>query len=180
MSRAIKATIVAGVLAVVGLWAASPIFAAQGLIRAAKAGDAAALERHVDFPAFRESMKDEMNARLVAEMRRDPRAADPALAGLGMLLAPSLVSGMVDMFVTPQAISAMVTSAEAPGPDGSTPEPADRDGDRVRQSWGYRDLNTFAVTLSRDDRPNEQVALLMERRGLFSWKLAGVDLSRPR
>ena len=42
-----------------------------------------------------------------------------------------------------------------------------------------RDLDTFAVTLKRDDQPDEQVSLLMKRRNLFGWKLAGIDLSQP-
>ena len=36
-----------------------------------------------------------------------------------------------------------------------------------------------AVTLTRDDQPDEQVSLLMKRRNLFGWKLAGIDLSKP-
>lgn len=178
---------ISAAVAVVGLflvaWLASPVLSAQGLIRAAREGDAAALERHVDFPAFRDSVKKELNDKLVARMREDVRTSDPALAGLGLLLAPSLVSGMVDMFVTPEAISAMVTMAAAPDPVPPATEretPRDREGGRVRQSWGYRGLNTFAVTLTRDDRPRDRVVLLMERRGLFGWKLAGLDLSEPR
>ena len=47
----------------------------------------------------------------------------------------------------------------------------------MRQSWAYRDLNTFAVTLTRESRPDDPLVLLMQRRGPFSWKLAGVDLT---
>ena len=55
---------VAAVAVFVGAYALSPVFAAQALIRAGKAGDAAALERLVDFPAFRASLKDELNQAL--------------------------------------------------------------------------------------------------------------------
>lgn len=156
----------------------SPFVAAQGLIRAARAGDAAGLERRVDFPAFRESLKTELNARAAVEIRE--RAGDDrGLAALGMLLAPSLVEGAVDSFVTPQAIAAMVRSAERPEPQEPAPS-ADTPAvpkDRVRQAWAYRGLNTFAVTLTRDDRPDEELVLLMRRSGPFGWKLSGVDLT---
>lgn len=157
---------------------ASPFFAAQGLIRAARAGDQAGLERHIDFPAFRDSLKDELNARMVGEVR-DRADGDPGLAALGMLLAPSLVSGVVETFVTPQAVAAMVRSAEAPEPDKPAPSPDTPavDKRRVHQSWAYRDMNTFAVTLTRDDRPEDPLVLLMQRRGPFQWKLTGVDLT---
>ena len=161
-------------------YAASPLLAARSLVQAAKNGDEKALERQVDFPAFRASLKDELSARMVAEMRKDDRLG--GLSGLGMMLAPSLVSGAVDAFVTPQAISAMVQEGQAPQPDQAKAEPPvapKTEGKKVRQSWGYRDLDTFAVTLTRDDQPDEQVSLLMKRRNLFGWKLAGIDLSQP-
>ncbi len=170
----------AAVAAFVLAYAASPLLAARALVQAARSGDAAALERQVDFPAFRASLKDELSARMVAEMRKDSRLG--GLSGLGMMLAPTLVSGAVDAFVTPQAISAMVQEGQAPKPDLARVEPEvgpKPESKKVRQSWSYRDLNTFAVTLTRDDQPDEQVSLLMKRRNLFSWKLAGIDLSKP-
>lgn len=182
MGKAVKAIIAAGVLAVAGLWAASPIFAAQALVRAGRAGDAAALARLVDFPAFRDSLKDELNARLLAEMRAKT-GGDSALSGLGMLLAPTVVSGAVDALVTPQAIGAMVRSGQAPEADDAVraePAPSAPDGEDVALTYGYRDLNTFAVTLTRPDRPAEPVVLLMERRGMVDWKLAGIDLDAPQ
>ena len=161
-------------------YAASPLLAARSLVQAAKTGDERALERQVDFPAFRASLKDELSARMVAEMRKDDRLG--GLSGLGMLLAPTLVSGAVDAFVTPQAIAVMVQEGQAPKPDLAKVEPdvgPKPESKKVRQSWGYRDLDTFAVTLTRDDQPDEQVSLLMKRRNLFGWKLAGIDLSQP-
>ena len=157
---------------------ASPFLAVQGLIRAARQGDQAGLERHVDFPAFRASLKDELNARMVGEVR-DRANGDRGLAALGMLLAPSLVEGAVDSLVTPQAIAAMVRSAERPEPE--QPAPAEDTPavpkDKVHQAWAYRGVNTFAVTLTREDRPDEAFVLLMRRAGPFSWKLSGVDLT---
>lgn len=176
MSKTVKAIITAGALAVAALWAAAPVFAAQSLVRAARAGDQTDLRRLVDFPAFRQSLKDELNAHLVAQMR-EKTGGDSALSGLGMLLAPTVVSGAVDALITPQAISAMVRTGEAPKPSTVLKdEPPQADRSEVKLGYGYRDLNTFAVTLTRADRPGEPVVLLMERRGIVDWKLAGIDL----
>ncbi|CAN5249935.1 DUF2939 domain-containing protein [soil metagenome] len=172
------------VLAIAGLalFAASPMFAVRNLIAAAKAGDEAQLNRQVDFPAFRTSLKEALNARLVDQMRADLGDRGGALGGLGMLLAPSLIGGAVDAFVTPQAVAAMVREGEAPGARDlarGRVTPADNaPNTRVRQSYSYRDVNTFAVRLTRDDQPDDHIDLLMERRGPFTWKLAGVDLPR--
>lgn len=156
----------------------SPFVAAQGLIRAARTGDAAGLERYVDFPAFRTSLKAELNARAALEIRERAKG-DAGLAALGMLLAPSLVEGAVDGFVTPQGIAAMVRSGETPKPEKPVPS-ADTPAtpkDRLHQAWAYRGINRFAVTLTREDHPDDALVLIMERRGPLSWKLAGVDLT---
>ena len=172
----------AAVIAVVGAWAAAPVFAGQALIRAAKAGDADKLERLVDFPALRASMKDELGRELARRIRNDPRVADSGLGGLGYVLAPMVLSGAVDTLITPEVVAQMVMTAEAPDPtDDETREresdAVDRRDDRdIHQSWGYRSLDQFAVTLTDRDQPDQHLALILERRGLFSWKLAAVDL----
>ena len=179
MKKSLIVGVAAGAVVLFALaWAAAPVLAAQALIRAAKAGDEKTLERLVDFPALRESLKDELNAELSARMRRDPRLADSGLEGLGMILAPMLLSGAVDAVVTPEVVARMVTTAEAPDPTvRDQPEPGDAaDEDDIHQSWGYRDLNAFAVTLTDRDRPEQRLALILERRGLFTWKLAAVDI----
>ena len=178
--RGIKALIwgvvLIALLVVGGLYAFSPILSARALVKAGQTGDAAALERLVDFPAFRLSLKEQLNARMVAELKGN----DAALGGLGMLIGPALISAAVDAFVTPQAVASMVKTAEAPVAEPGEPIKPSTDAppkaDQVHESYGYRDLNTFAVTLTRDDRPNERLDLLMKRRGLFGWKLAAVDL----
>jgi hypothetical protein len=176
-----KSTIVgiaAGAAILFGIaWAAAPVLAAQALIRAAKAGDERKIEALVDFPSLRESLKAELNAELMARMNRDPRVAESGLGGLGMMLAPMILAGAVDAVVTPEVVARMVTTAEAPDPTRRAEPAAEKpDGDNIHQSWGYRGLNEFAVTLTDRDRPDDRLALIMERRGLFAWKLAAVDL----
>lgn len=179
MNKKLVVGLAAAAIAVFAIaWAAAPVFAAQALIRAAKAGDADRIEQLVDFPALRESLKDELTAELAAHMRRDPRMADSTLGGLGMMLAPMLLSGAIDATVTPEVVAQMVTTAEAPNPTvRDEPEPGDAsDGDDIHQAWGYRDLNAFAVTLTDRDHPDQRLALILERRGLFKWQLAAVDI----
>lgn len=169
---------VAAVAVFVITWAAAPVLAAQALIRAARAGDADRIEQLVDFSALRESLKAELTAELAAHMRRDPRIEND-LGGLGLILAPMLLSGAVDAVVTPEVVAQMVTTAEAPDPTvRDQPEPGDAadEGNDIHQAWGYRDLDAFAVTLTDRDHPDQRLALILERRGLFTWKLAAVDI----
>lgn len=166
---------VISVIVLLILFVVTPAIAVQGIITAARAGDAAGLESRVDFPALRSSLKDELDARMRAEVREELRGEDPGLAALGMMLAPSLMDSAVDVFVTPDAVAAMVSSAEAPGvkDDGTSDSGIDAD---IRRSYGFRDPNTFVVTLTDPERADQPLKLLLERRNLVQWKLAGVDL----
>lgn len=180
MNKSLIVGVAVGALALFGIaWTAAPVLAAQSLIRAAKAGDEARIEKLVDFPALRESLRSELNAELMARMRRDPRVSDSGLGGLGMMLVPMILSGAVDTLVTPEVVAHMVNTAEAPDPTRRPlpePESDEADGDDIHQSWGYRSLNEFAVTLTDRRQPDDRLALILERRGLFDWKLAAVDL----
>lgn len=180
MKKSLIVGVAAGAVALFGIaWAAAPVLTAQALVRAAKAGDERKLEQLVDFPSLRDSLKTELNAELMERMSRDPRVAESGLGGLGMMLAPMILSGAVDTLVTPEVVADMVRTAEAPDPTRRpAPEPPgdEQDGDDIHQAWGYRSVNEFAVTLTDRDQPDDRLALILERRGLFAWKLAAVDL----
>ncbi|WP_296167730.1 DUF2939 domain-containing protein [uncultured Brevundimonas sp.] len=178
IKKLLTGVVIAGVIGLAGYWAAAPVLTGQAIIRAAERGDGAALERLVDFPALRESMKGELNDLLVAEMRSDPRVVENNLGGLATMLGPMFISGAVDTVVTPQGVAAMVTTAKAPEADGTASLEPDkgRDEPDLHKAWGYRSLDVFAVTLTDRDRPENSLALLLERRGLFTWRLAAVDL----
>jgi hypothetical protein len=182
MKGLIKGVVVLAVVAFVVVYFGSPILTVNALVTAAKAGDEAALERLVDFPAFRDSLKDELTARLMAEAEADPDVRNSGLGGLGMMLAPMLVGGAVDALVNAPTIAAMVRTADTPDPADAatarTPEPEGEDQD-IRQSYAYRDLNTFVLGLTDPDRPDEKLKLLLTRQGLFGWKLSGIDLPNP-
>ena len=125
---------------------------------------------------------------MVARLRMDNRLGDTALSGLGMLLAPGLVNGAVDILITPEVIAEVVKTGETPDPTrrlrNREAEPATKgaedQGSDVKQSYGYRDLNTFTITMSQTDDPDQKLALLMKRQGLFGWKLTGVDINPDR
>ena len=179
MKGLIKGVLALGIVAFLLGCFATPFLTVNALVKAAKAGDEAALERLVDFPAFRDSVMDELTARLMAEANADPRVRDSGLGGLGMMLAPMLVDGAVDALVNAPTVAAMVRTAREPDPAEiarpARPQPAGEDRD-IRQSYAYRDLNTFVLGLTDPDRPDETLKLLLTRHGLFGWKLSGVDL----
>lgn len=175
--KLVKAGVGLAAVAFAAAYFGSPVWATHKLTQAVEARDAEAIRRYVDFPAFRASLKDEMSAHVLRRIDAETGLGDE-LGGLGRMLAPGLVSGLVDLAVTPETVAAIVETGEAPGTSlpGRRPDAEAADKPEVKRSWSYRGLNLFAVTLSRADAPDDRLALLMERRGLFDWKLAGVDL----
>lgn len=176
MKGLVKTILGLGVVAFLVAYFGTPFLTVNNLVAAAEAGDEAALERLVDFPVLRDSMKDELTARLMAEA--DPALRDSALGGLGMMLAPMVVSGAVDALVNAPTVASMVRTADAPDPTEAVDRapPTESDLDDIRRSYGYRDLNTFVLTLTDADRPTEPLKLLLIRHGLFAWKLSGIEL----
>ena len=182
--KTLTGIVIAAVAAFLIAYFASPLLAVKALTKAAKTGDEAELTRLVDFPALRASAKEELRARMIAEMRVDGAMADAALSGLGMVLAPALASGLIDVLVTPEAVGSMVRNARTPNPadrdretEQTTPATEPGGEDDIRQSFAYRDLNTFALTLTDPERPDQPLVLILDRRGLFDWKLSGIDLT---
>ena len=94
------------VLTVIGAWFGGPYLAVHGLSKAIEQRDTARLERHVDFPRVRSSLRAQLNDHLVRQAGPDI-AASPfgaLLYGLGGQLG----GAAVDTLVTPMGIGAML------------------------------------------------------------------------
>jgi len=152
-------------------YVASPLLAVHGFIGAARSGDPDKLEANVDFPAVRDSLKSQLGAALMVRMQSDPDMKDNPFAGLGMMMAPTIVDRMIDTMVTPDGIAAMVRQGKLHEDAGAAKTPAGP----VDYDYGYLGLDRFRVTLNGKDATNP-LKLIFERRGLFSWKLVKIDI----
>ena len=173
MLRLVRLLVVIGLVAFAAAWAGSPLLAARALGQAAERRDARALERLVDFPALRQSVKAELRERRLAGLaaRRDPLSRAGAWAG------GALIGGAVEAAVTPRGLTALLLLGGAGRPDGAA---AEGKAAEPGPALAYRGPNTFAVGIGRrtaKERP--PVTLLLKRRGLFVWKLEAVELADP-
>nr|WP_246355902.1 DUF2939 domain-containing protein [Paraburkholderia humisilvae] len=180
---------------------ASPYIALDRLKRAADARDAATVNQYVDFPAFRDSLKEQLvvllKHRLGAESHGNPFAA------LGAMIGVALVGPLVDAYATPDGVAALLngmpprgepgerpppppdTRASTDGPNtqaGATPPPAppadepSKPPQPPQTTAGYRSVNEFVVTYQHGVGDTRYSAIF-HREGLFTWKLAAVDLN---
>ena len=181
--RQVGAALVALVVLVAGLYAGSPYWAVRDLQAAAKAGDAEKLERLVDFPSVRESMKSQLNAMMLKSMQSDPEMSDNPFAGLALLMVPAIIDRSVETLVTPDAIGTMLMTGDpkdlpeaAVAPDSQPPLPASSAEPKARINAGYKDLNTFRVSSTNPNDPAAEVQFILRRHGLFSWRMTRIQL----
>jgi len=161
---------------VLGLFAicyfGSPFWAARQFKEAALSADVDRLDAAVDFPAVRESLKSQMTVALTAKMQNDPEMKSNPFAGLGMMMMPAIIGKMVDSFVTPDGMSAMMKRGQVKGDATETTVNPD-----VEYSYDYRSLDRFAVTVAAPEtKDGEAPRFVFERRGLFSWKMIRMEI----
>jgi Protein of unknown function (DUF2939) len=85
-------------------YGASPYFSFWQFTVAIRSGDAAAISSRVNFPAVRASLKRQLVARFARETSGHKRWSN---------LGPTLIDAIVDAYVTPEGIAALLSNPEA-------------------------------------------------------------------
>ncbi len=167
--------IIAAIIAVcVAAYLASPFLAVRQFRNAALAADVHGLDATVDFPAVRESLKSQFTVALTAKMASDPEMKSNPFAGLGAMLMPSIIGKMVDGFVTPEGISALVKQGRVKSNKADSRTTSNQD---IHYSYACRSLDRFAVMIEAPNTAKKDApSLVFERRGLFSWKMIRLEI----
>jgi len=85
-------------------YAASPYFSFWRFTTAVRSHDAAGISSRVDFPAVRASLKRQLVARFAKQTSSHKRWSN---------LGPTLIDAIVDAYVTPEGIGALLSNPEA-------------------------------------------------------------------
>src|ERR1051325_7981624 len=103
-----KATSVIGLVAAAALVyiGAAPFLTAYQLRSAAEDRDSGSLSEHIEYPSVRQSLKDQMNAKVLGEMAKNDVKEGP-LATMGAALAGMVIDKMIDQYVTPAGVEQM-------------------------------------------------------------------------
>jgi hypothetical protein len=200
-SLAIRVVIAIAVVALLGYAYASPYIALDHLKRAADARDAQTLNQYVDYPALRQSLKDQVTQLLTR--RIDEQKLHNPLAAIGAMIGVALVGPLVDAYATPDGVAAILNGMPPRGKPGEHPtEPGEPSEDMAsntapsqpaappapsssqsasapvppKTTAGYRGINEFAVTY-QSNAGNAPYSAILHREGLFSWKLVAVNLN---
>ena len=170
----LKIGIGAGVVLVLGYLFATPYITAYKMKAAAEAKDGEALSDFVDFPALRQSLKDQMGVKLRKEMAEGVIEGNP-LSAIGTAFGGMIVNGIVDKFVTPASLMQLMK--------GKKPDSEPYDGEATGQtpsgpfsdiSTSYESFSKFSI-ITRDPATDLEVEFILRRRGI-QWKLTEVIL----
>jgi len=182
----VKKLLFAVVVLVLAWFFATPYLTFRSLKSAAEARDAAALMRHIDFPALKQSLRSNLRLKLtesLGQMHND----NPYGNVLGAAGAEQLVKfadPLLDAAITPEVVTALMqgnTGKANPDKKGGSLATPFEQLSGVRSTEGemvwsarYQDFDTFALTLRQKESDKEWVTFLMKRHGLASWKVSGV------
>lgn len=86
------------------VYGASPYFSFWRFTAAVRSRDAAAISARVDFPAVRASLKRQLVARFANQTSSHKRRSN---------LGPTLIDAIIDAYVTPEGIAALLSNPEA-------------------------------------------------------------------
>jgi len=176
MKRAAAIVFVVAVVAFAGWIAVGPFLAANAIRSAVARNDEAELDQHIDFPAVRDSLKSQIYGAI------DDRGPPDGNGGFGNTLK-SIVSGAMDVMLTPHGVLLLLRHRTALGdepaethPAAPTPPPQE-DSPRRKPVVHYHfdSVNRFVVTVADPDIPDAPATLVLRRYGL-SWKLAEIIL----
>ncbi|MEI9965687.1 MAG: DUF2939 domain-containing protein [Caulobacteraceae bacterium] len=169
------------VLVFLAAYFASPVWSFHELDKAARAGDRDRLEALVDFPAVRDSLKRQVDSRVTKLARGASGIGWLPLQALGKI-GSLFGDRSIDRLVTPEAVSMMVTSGETPrkhhrkvaaGEEAASATPSQGG---VTARYAYLTPDRFRVTVIPRGDQDLGIDLIMDRRGLFSWRVEEIVL----
>ena len=169
-----KGLIVVAVLAVLALaaYVVSPFLYVSSLKGAFLAGDSSKLANLVDFPALRDSLKEEVATILTQQTKESPDSNQSPFAALAAFVGPAFLNRSVDMYCTPDAIADFVKKngqVQSKTPSFiKIPGPSDLD-------WSK--LKNFSFTGPTSFRIGTNHITLFARLEGFGWKVYRLEVS---
>ncbi|WP_276955645.1 DUF2939 domain-containing protein [Allomeiothermus silvanus] len=151
--------VLAGLLLLLAYGWFSPYLTLRGIQQSIQRNNPSALERYIDFPRVRESLRADLNRMLVEQASQD----QTGFGALGLLFVAPLIDQLVSVLVTPEGLASI----------GTGQEPQKGNLEAVRD-WRLKREGFSRALLHPKDNPNE--GLLMERRGL-GWKVVRLQIN---
>lgn len=168
-------------------YVASPFVAAWNLREAIRTSDTATLERKIDWPRFRESLKTSLSRSTALRAEVDAAGAEvkPTLwQRVKAAFGATMTDRFVETYVTPQGLPKLFAmrktwNSKVRGNEDDSKQPWDV---RVREFYGrikraeFRSLGTIEIEVAERQPPTRHVIATLELSG-FEWHLVGVTFN---
>jgi len=116
---------------------------------------------------LRESLKGQFSAMMAKEMAKEKDAGNP-FAALGGMLATAIVGPMIDGFVTPDGLKAMVQHGSFKPDANATQQP--------EQQWTVEHDGIDRFAALPVVKPGEKAPKLVFKRDGLGWKLVDIEM----
>ncbi|MFQ5719994.1 MAG: DUF2939 domain-containing protein [Acidobacteriota bacterium] len=156
---------------------ASPYRTIKGIKEAVDADDPDRLSAYIDYPALRANLKDQFHTGVTRYL--DRKESSP-FAALGAALAGGLGDRLVDTYVTPDGVAALLKGDspvdDGPGKENAGHQPAaGSGGGKILRDPRLRFRSLSRVEVVATDRDDQDVSFVLTRTGL-TWKLTNIIL----
>jgi Protein of unknown function (DUF2939) len=169
-----KWTIVAAVLVLIAFaaYVVSPFLFVSSLKNAFLAGDSGKLANLVDFPALRDSLKEQVATILAQPAKENSDSNQSPFAALTAFVGPAFLNRAVDMYCTPDAIADFVKKngqAKSKTPSFiKIPGPSDLDWSKLK-NFSFTGPTSFRIG-------TDHITLFAQLEG-FGWKVYRLEVS---
>jgi len=160
---------------------ATPWISLNQFREAINAKDLPGIERHVDFPSLRTSLKEQLKSKLSDQIQQES-GGNPwvnfGMGAFGYALAEPMIDAAVDTYISPAGLKTLMAGSQPTGgADGGprAPQLPDANSSDASVSMTYKTPNLFVVAAS-DSSNGQTVRFNFERSKLVSWKLTSVSL----
>jgi Protein of unknown function (DUF2939) len=185
IALSILTTVVSG-----GAYFVSPYYAIHEITTAARDKDFITLNEHVDYPAVRENLKDQVAAKVAAEVRRTS-GASAALEMLESAAASAILDKVIDLVIRPDSLSRLLEAGSLQSPSSSKTKArrskvgtaataksagtgTDAQDPSADTTVGFHGFNRFEIAVRPRDKTIETVRFVLARRGFLHWDLIAV------
>lgn len=152
---------------VVGYIAAGPYLTVSAIKTGTVEQDSEKLSENIDFPTLRQNLKDQLNLAMMKSIGEELN--DNPFMALAAGFASTMVDGIVDSFVTPSGLAAMMGGKKPSG--NGTMESANppREDELFKNArFSYDSISKFSIWVPND---NGQEIRFVLKRDVLSWKL---------
>jgi hypothetical protein len=155
-------------LAVVGLMVVyfAPFLVVDQMLTSISKGDPVGMSECIDYPRLRENIKIRINKEIGRNIVES--GEDNPFAQIGGLFAAAVIGPAVDYFVSPQNIALMMSGKKSDSDKVSEYE------NGIDNDMQYESINKFVVTVKKKGSSGQPVILVMNREGVFDWKLVDI------